>query len=253
MKSHNMVIIWVAIITLALAGPTQGSNIDAEAYEIMTGLQELLRSDTNIASYTMRVETPDWQRTLRFDSWDDRLGKRLFIRVVSPKKDKNTAYLKRDGNLWMYLPKLERKIRIPPSMMLSSWMGSTFTFDDLIKVASVVDDYTHRVVARNEQSKTIESVPKQDAPVVWGKLVSIVTLDGIPVSQVFFDEDGLERRKLLFEDVREMDGRRIPTRWVMRPLDGSGKRTVLQLETVQFDPQIESSMFTQSNMQRRGQ
>ena len=244
-----MVINWLTITTLALAGSIQAATIDNEAVGVMTGLEALLRSDTNIASYSMRVETPDWQRTVRFDSWDDHSGNRLFIRISSPKKDKNTAYLKRKGNLWMYLPKLERKIRIPPSMMLSSWMGSSFTYDDLIKVGSVVDDYTHRVISRNKKSISIESIPKPETPVVWGKLVSVVSHDGIPVSQVFFDEDGDERRKLTFEDTREMDGRRIPVRWIMRPTDDSGRVTILQIEAVQFNPQIESSVFTQANMQ----
>lgn len=243
---------WVVIITLVLASSTQAADPDGEALQVMTRLQTLLRSDSNIASYSMRVETPAWQRTMRFESWDDQLGKRVFIRVGSPKKVKDTAYLKLEGNLWMYLPNLRRNIRIPPSMMLSSWMGSGFTYDDLIKVTSIVDDYTHTIIARDQENITIESMPKPDSPVVWGKLVHVLTRDGIPVSEDFYDEDGQRRRNLQFDDVREIGGRKIPTRWVMRLLDDSGKRTVLHLESIQFDPEIASSVFTHANMQRSG-
>lgn len=248
-----MVMNWVAIITLALAGSSQATLSDGEALEVMTRLQQKLRSDTSMASYSMLIETPDWQRTVRFNSWDDRAGKRVFIRILSPKKDKGTAYLKLGGNLWMYLPNLERNIRIPPSMMLTSWMGSSFTFDDLIKVASVADDYTHVVVARDLEKITIESTPKPDAPIVWDKLVHVITPDGVPVSEGFYDENGRKQRELQFEDVREMGGRQIPTRWVMRPLDGSGKKTVLQIEALEFDAEIASSIFTHANMIRSGQ
>ena len=248
-----MTVNWIATIVLALASSSQGQVSDSEALEVMTHLEELLRSDTNIASYSMRVETPDWQRTIRFDSWDDRLGKRMFIRILSPKKDKGTAYLKSGGSLWMYLPKLERKIRIPASMMLSSWLGSSFTYDDLIKAASVLDDYTHRITLKDQETFTIESTPRPDAPVVWGKLIHVISRDGIPLSEDFYDEAGQIRRALTFRDVREIGGRRIPTRWVMRPLDGSGKQTVLQLEAVKFNPEIASSVFTQPNMQRSKQ
>lgn len=244
---------WVAIITLLLAGSTQGSVTDGEAREVMKRLQEMMRSETNIAQYTMRVETPDWQRTVNFEIWDDQSGKRLLIRINSPKKNKDTAFLKRDGNLWMYLPNLERNIRIPPSMMLSSWMGSSFTYDDLIKVTSVVDDYTHRIISRDQERISIESMPKPDAPVVWGRLVHVLTRDGVPVYEDFYDEEGQKIRNLRFGDVREMGGRQIPTRWVMRQLDGSGKQTVLRLEAVKFDSEIASSVFTHANMQRRGQ
>ena len=138
-------------------------------------------------------------------------------------------------------------------MMLSSWKGSSFTYDDLIKVASVVEDYTYRIIATAQQTISIESISKPDAPVVWGKLTYVITRDGVPVPESFFDEDGKKRRILEFEDVREIEGRRIPARWVMRPLDGSGKQTVLQLESVQFDPQIDSAVFSQENMQSSGQ
>ena len=247
-----MVMNWVAIITLALAGSTQGLVSEDEAYEVMVRLQELLHSETSIASYSMRVVTPDWQRTIHFDSWDDRPGKRAFIRILSPKKDKGTAYLKDGGSLWMYLPNLERNIRVPPSMMLSSWMGSSFTYDDLIMAGSVAEDYTHAVVAGDQELITIESTPKPEAPIVWGKLVHVVTREGIPVSEEFYDENGKKQRELKFEDVREMDGRQIPTRWVMRQFDDSGKWTVLQIESVQFDSEIAGSVFTHANMKRGG-
>ncbi|MFQ5581967.1 MAG: outer membrane lipoprotein-sorting protein [Mariprofundaceae bacterium] len=232
--------------------PMQGwAGDDNEALQAMVRLQELLRSDTNIARYTMHVKTPDWERSVSFDSWDDRPGKRFFIRIIAPKKDKDTSYLKLGGNLWMYLPKLERDIRIPPSMMLSSWMGSDFTNDDLVKAASVVEDYTHSITARNKNTITVESIPKPDAPVVWGKLIHVISLDGMPVSEDFYDEAGKKRRSLQFEDVRELGGRRIPSRWVMRPLDNPDKQTVLQLEAVQFDPPIADSVFTRANMKRK--
>jgi len=243
---------WIAIITLALAGSTQLSVADGNARDVMIRLQNLLRSDTNIASYSMKVETPDWERLMLFKSWDDQVEKRMFIRIIAPKKDNGTTFLKRESSLWMYLPKLERNIRIPPSMMLSAWMGSSFTYDDLMKTTSAVDDYTHTIIASDEETVTIESQPNPDAPVVWGKLVYVLTHEGIPISEDFYDEDGQRLRTLQFENVREMGGRKIPTIWVMYELDDSGKKTVLQLESVQFDPVIANSVFTHANMRRGG-
>jgi len=222
-----------------------------EALQAMVKLQNLLRSQTSTATYTMRVVTPEWKRSVRFETWDDRPGKRFFIRITSPKKDKDTSYLKLRGNLWLYLPKLERDIRIPPSMMLSSWMGSDFTNDDLVKSASVVEDYTHHIIAHDKNSVTIESIPKPDAPVVWGKLVHVIRTDGIPLFEAFYDEHGHKRRMLIFEDVKELGGRRIPSRWIMRPLDESDKQTVLELERIEFDPEIPDSIFTRANLKRQ--
>jgi len=238
-----------AAFCLCLAGTAQA---DEQARQAMQAVQDLLRSQTSIATYTMRVTTPEWQRSMRFKAWDDRPGRRFFIRIIAPKKDVDTAYLKLGGNLWLYLPRLERDIRIPPSMMLSSWMGSDFTNDDLVKSASVVNDYTHRIISRNADTFTIESLPKEDAPVVWGKLVHVIRKDGIPLSEAFFDEHGNKRRLLEFADVKSMGGRLIPSRWVMRPQAEPGKQTELILEQVSFDPELDDRLFTRASLKRTG-
>lgn len=239
-------------VFLSLAFPAMAAD-DAEARAAIEKLEQLLRSDTNQARYSMRVETPDWQRDIRMDSWDDRLSNSFFIRILSPKKDKDTAFLKAGPNLWMYIPKLERDIRIPPSMMLSSWMGSDFTNDDLVKSSSIVEDYTHRIIERTDRMLVVESLPKPEAPVVWGKLVHRLRLDGIPTEAEYFDEQDKLVRRMSFEAVRYMGGRHIPTRWVMQPADKPGNKTIMLIESIAFDVSIPAGTFERANLKRRSQ
>jgi outer membrane lipoprotein-sorting protein len=241
----------VACLLGVLFLSAQSVAIDMQAVEVMKKLQRLLRSETNIARYTMHVITPDWERTMRLEAWDDLPGKRFFIRILSPKKDRDTTFLKVGPNLWMYIPKLERDIRIPPSMMLSSWMGSDFTNDDLVKFSSVVEDYHHRIVRQEGDVLIVESIPKPDAAVVWGKLVHYIQLDGLPLLEEFYDEDGNKVRVMHFEEPKEMGGRRIPSRWVMEPLNKPGHRTVMEIEQIQFDAPIPPSVFERANLRRR--
>lgn len=244
--------IFALLLCLMAVTPSQARSAEeSRARDTMVKLQKLLRSDTNTARYKMTVKTPQWERSITMDSWDDRPGKRFFIRIIEPAKDRDTTYLKLDSNLWMYLPKLERDIRIPPSMMLSSWMGSDFTNDDLVKAASVVDDYVHTITADDGQTITIESIPKPEAPVVWGKLVHIIRRDGIPLSEDFYDEHGKLRRSLKFDSVHRAGGRVIPTRWIMQPVDEPGKQTILEIDSIEFDPPIDDSIFTRANLKRR--
>ncbi|TLS73955.1 outer membrane lipoprotein-sorting protein [Mariprofundus erugo] len=247
------------VIVLVLVGHAGGACAggqfsDADARALVEKVQQLLRSDTSMARYTMRIETPEWQREMRMDTWDDRVHKRFFIRILSPAKDRDTTWLKDGANLWMYLPRLERDIRIPPSMMLSNWMGSDFTNDDLVKMESVVDDYNHHLIARDERAYTIESIPRPDAPVVWGKIVHRISLDGMPLSDDYFDEHGVHIRRLLFDQVREMGGRKIPSRWTMQPLDEAGelqgKQTVMIVESVSFDVRLDDAVFSRANLRR---
>ncbi len=239
-------------LLLFLSLPCISIAADLDARNIIQKVQDLMRSNTSTARYNMQIQTVDWQRTIRFDAWDERVEKRFFIRVLAPRKEKGTAWLKSGKNLWMYLPKLERDIRIPASMMLSSWMGSDFTNDDLVKMDSVVADYDHTIIKKDEHSVTIESTAKPDAPVVWGKIIHIVSHAGIPLSDDYYDEHGAHIRHLAFSEVQMMDGRRIPTLWVMQPLKDVGKRTLLKLEKATFDKPIQASIFTRANLRRTG-
>lgn len=246
------------IVSMLMTGgggaAADGLPDDVEARMLVEKVQHLLRSDTSVARYTMRIETPEWQREVRMESWDDRIHNRFFIRILSPVRDKDTTWLKDGSNLWMYLPRLERDIRIPPSMMLSNWMGSDFTNDDLVKMESLVDDYSHRLIARDEHMYTIESIPKPDAPVVWGKIVHRISLDGMPLSDDYFDEHGILIRRLLFDQVRTLGGRRMPSRWTMQPLaeggEAQGKQTVMIVESVSFDVMIKDAVFSRGNLRR---
>ena len=240
----------VGIVVLLGMPVVAGANEDLSARDLVQQVQDRLRSDSSITRYAMRIETADWQREVRLDAWDDRVHKRFFIRILAPKKDKDTTWLKNGGNLWMYLPKLERDIRIPPSMMLSNWMGSDFNNDDLVKMESVVNDYTHRLVGESDGVFTVESIPRPDAPVVWGKIIRRIDHHAMPLSEDYYDEHGKHIRQLVFDRVQSMGGREIPTRWVVRADASPQKRTVMLLEHVVFDALIEESVFTRRNMRR---
>ena len=158
---------------LVLLGPGL-SRADEAALALIQKREDILRSQTNFGRYRMQLVRPTWERTLAFLSWDDVVQKRSFTRLLAPAKDKDTTFLKVGVNLWTYLPKLERDIKLPPSMMLNAWMGSDFTNDDMVKVASTIEDYTHQTVERqgagSDEVVTIVSLPKPEAAVVWGKL-----------------------------------------------------------------------------------
>ncbi|MDQ6970173.1 MAG: outer membrane lipoprotein-sorting protein, partial [Mariprofundus sp.] len=233
-----------------LLGCMPATAAEVTGRDLVKQVQDRLRSDSSITTYSMHIQTADWQREVRLDAWEDRLKKRFFIRILAPKKDKNTTWLKKENNLWMYLPKLERDIRIPPSMMLSNWMGSDFSNDDLVKMQSVVVDYTHQIVADEQGVFSVESIPRPNAPVVWGKVIRRITHDGMPLSEDYFDEHGEHIRKLVFDQVQSMGGREIPTRWLMQADATPDKHTVMVLQHIVFDAVIDDHVFTRRNMRR---
>jgi len=248
MKMSVFISLWMLCFSWGLGTVVAGEAISGR--ELVQQVQDRLRSASSVTRYAMHVETADWQREVRLDAWDDRANKRFFIRILAPKKDKDTTWLKKGGNLWMYLPKLERDIRIPPSMMLSNWMGSDFSNDDLVKMESVVEDYTHRILAEENGVFTVESIPRPNAPVVWGKIIRRISSHAMPLSEDYYDEHGRHIRQLVFDRVRMMGEREIPTRWRMQVDSTADKHTVMLLERVSFDATIADSVFTRRNMRR---
>jgi outer membrane lipoprotein-sorting protein len=244
------------VLLAGLAGLRGGASAQpADARALLDRVEQLLWGRSVQGDYEMSITTPRWQRTLGLKVWLER-PRRSFVRIVSPAKEAGIGSLRIGGEMWNYLPNVERIIKIPPSMMLQPWMGSDFTNDDLVKQSSLLDDYTHRVIARAPQDGAevlqIEATPKPDAAVVWGRIVYWVRgADTMPLKQEFFSERGERVRVLSFSDVRSVGGRVMPTRWEMRPDAKPGNVTTIVLKDAAFDRPIDDEVFSQRNLQRR--
>ncbi len=244
---------WILVLLLVV-GPTgpvapraAGPESDPEAVALLRQVEQQLRPGSSTSVYQVLIVRPDWERSLRFRSHDDRTGDRFRLEVLDPVKTRGTVFLKVGPRLSMYLPKLRRTIAISPVMMHDEWMGSDFNNQDLVDAGALLDQYTHRVVGRERagglDSVLIESRPGPDSAVVWESLQQRVRTDGIPVEIEYRGRDGVALRRLSFRDVREVGGRRVPTRWVMQPLDRAGHRTEIVLEEIQFGVEIAPSVF----------
>ncbi len=239
---HKMLwlLLWLPVV--AIAGPS-----DPEAVSLLQKSENLMRSDSTQAEYQVEIIRPDWQRSMTFRSLDDRRNDRFRMEILSPRKTKGTIFLKIDNTLSMYLPKLERRINISPAMMMDPWMGSDFNNQDLLETDSLIDDYEHQIAGREGQGPqaviTIESTPKPDAKVTWSKLRQRIRADGMPLELEYHTGEGAIR-KMVFDQFKEMDGRVIPTRWTMTPLDSEGKHTVINLTGIDFNAAIDQNAFS---------
>ncbi|URI07757.1 outer membrane lipoprotein-sorting protein [Aquincola tertiaricarbonis] len=250
-----------ALLRLAGAAPLAALAIPgvraqpSEGRDILDRVEKLLWGSTVQGEYEMTIATPRWQRTLGLRLWMDR-PRRSFVRILSPAKEAGIGSLRIGTEMWNYLPNVERIVKIPPSMMLQPWMGSDFTNDDLVKESSILDDYTHKVIATvrldGETVVQVEAVPKPDAAVVWGRIIYWVRrADAMPLKQEFFSERGERVRVLTFSDVRQVGGRILPTRWEMRPDAKPGNSTTVVLKNAVFDRPVHDEIFSQRNLQKR--
>ncbi len=228
--------------------PAQSNDVDIDA--VVEKIDQLYRSESSYAKMQMEIVTPHWERTLVMHAWSEGMDKTM-IRIISPAKEKGVGTLRIDNEMWNYLPKTNKVIKIPPSMMMSSWMGSDFNNDDLVNEFTWREDYnvTQTSIDTAKADRIyLKLTPKEGRPIVWGKLVVAVRRsDYLPVWEKYYDENGKLMRIMRFENIQTMDGRKIPTRMVLAPQTEEGK-TILEYVQVDFNIDISDNIFTLRNL-----
>jgi outer membrane lipoprotein-sorting protein len=237
------------LLLLSLTWPAIAS--EERAREVIDEMEQLYRGDSSDATMTMQVQTPNYNRTLTLTAQS--FGKEYgFYRIQAPKKDRGIATLKRDEEMWNYFPKINKVIKVPPSMMMGSWMGSDFTNDDLVKETQLIDAYSLALIETEDQYK-VTLTPKEQTVTVWGRIEYTISKDPLlPLSQAFFDEDGEKIRELTFHEPKEYNGKLMPSILEMRPLNKEGHLTRIMYDDIKFNvPEITKDTFSLRNLKSR--
>ncbi|MFI5345303.1 MAG: outer membrane lipoprotein-sorting protein [Elusimicrobiota bacterium] len=238
---------------------TAASAAEPDIHELVDRANKALRGDSSRGRLVMTIETPEWKRSLEVEGWNkDRAM--AFIVIRAPAKERGETTLRRKNEMWVWLPKVERVIKIPPTMMHSAWQGSDFTYEDIVKADSIVKDYTHKLLStKKEEGRTvyhIEAIPKPDAPVVWGKIITDVALYDDQSVVGLLEEDYSERGELIrtitLSDIKILGGRRVPARLECVPASKKGQRTILQYKELEFDLPLADDFFSYQRLQKGG-
>jgi len=224
------------------------------AKQIVDKANELMRGLTSVSEMEMTIVRPKWSRTLRFKSWSKGVDYSL-IYVTHPAKEKGQVFLKRQKDMWNYMPNIERMMKVPPSMMMQSWMGSDMTNDDLVKGASIVEDYDHKIIGEEEldgyKCWVIELTPNEEAIVVWGKIISKISQKGfMTMRNDYYDEDGFLVNKERLSKIKNVGDRTMPTFFEIIPEDKEGQKTTMEFTEVKFNAPINDSFFSIQNMKK---
>ena len=230
-------------------------GIGQDATEIIKKADEKLRGkETAYSEMSISIVRPKWTREMSMKSWSKGEDYSLIL-ITAPAKEKGAAFLKRKKEVWNWVPSIERTIKLPPSMMTQSWMGTDFTNDDLVRESSQVRDYVHEIVGDSiidgRKCYKILLTPKPDAPVVWGKI--IVFIDGkdfIQLRAEMFDEDEFLINIINSSEIKKMDGQTLATKMELIPVEKEGQKTIMTIKKIQFDQPIKDRFFSTQNMKK---
>ena len=228
----------------------QGAE-DFDVQELIRQVETQYSGETSYAMLHMKIVTDVWSRELSMESWSE--GRDKFLaRILAPKKEQGTATLKINDDMWNYLPKIDRLMKIPSSLMGDSWMGSHLTNDDLVKENKIDELYTFDVEKIEDSIATIICTPKPDAAIVWDKVIYRIEITRkIPVSIDYFDEDDVLVRTMTFDNVENISGRWIPLKMVILPVEKPDEMTELVYENLEFDVTLRKDLFSISSLRRQ--
>jgi len=241
---------FLVLVLIVIYMPSYGQS----AEEIIRKANDKMTGESNSSEMIMKIIRPDWTREIGIKSWAKGTEKSLIL-ITAPARDNGTAFLKRDKELWNWQPTINRVIKMPPSMMLQSWMGSDFTNDDLVRESSIVEDYEHQLikdtVIQGRDAWKIALIPKENAPVVWGKIEAYIEkTDFLQLLFKYYDEDGYLVNTMVLSDIKNIGGRVIPTKMEMIPAENPDQKTMILYEKMQFDISIDDAFFSIQNMKR---
>lgn len=240
---------------LSLILLTMSSVVAQTSGEILKTSEEKRRGvESSTATMSMTIIRPSWTRTMSMKAWSKGEDFSLIL-ITGPAKDKGTATLKRKKEVWNYLPRIERTVKLPPSMMSQSWMGSDLTNDDLVREISLITDYDHKIIgSETVEGRTcwkIELIPHDDVAIVWGKVIMVIDQkDYLQMRTEFYDEDDELVNVMKASEVKVMGGRPIASKLELIPQDEEGHKTVLEYQSINFDKKMPEAFFSIQNMKR---
>lgn len=240
------------IPTLLALALSWASEPEPTVEELLRGTDDLTRGAQSSGRAEMHVKTRRYERTVVMDMWSKGTDRTL-VRIVSPARDAGIATLKVEDNLWNYLPKTDRTVRVPAGMMSGSWMGSHVTNDDLVHDSRLSEDYTYRVEERPEGEQgrwVIELTPTESAAVVWGRVVAQIGADRLPQEIRYYDSRDALVRTMTWSDVQEFGNRRIPSRFRVQPADQPQEFTEFRYVKLDFDTPVPDSTFSLQSLKR---
>ncbi|MCP4391197.1 MAG: outer membrane lipoprotein-sorting protein [Gammaproteobacteria bacterium] len=245
----------LAVLLLALTGLspalTAGETEPPDPRDLIRAAMEHWRGVTSYSEMTMVIHRSDWERSFSMQAWTE--GDKLsLVRVTEPKRDAGNGTLVKDKSMWTFSPKINRILKVPSSMMNQGWMGSDFSNKDISKSTDIIDQYDHRLLKTETLDDhllyTIESIPHEEAAVVWGKEIVVIREDFVMLRQEFWDQDDILVKEMEATELKQMDGRIIASRMRMQKIESPGEWTEMAVDAIDFDIDIAASLFTLSNL-----
>jgi len=189
-----------------------------------------------------------------------------FSEFLSPARDKGVKYLKIGDNMWMYLPSVEKIIKIAGHMLRQSMMGSDFSYEDALESGNLLDKYDIKLateettyikfrrgteeVTKGRPCYVLELTAKVKDVTYYKRKIWVDREIFVPVKEELFAKSGKKLKVMVMADVKKYGRRYYPRYMSMRNLLRKDSLTEMFVTDIDFDAKIPKDTFTQRNLRK---
>lgn len=252
MRTIKLIVFLLFAVSLSASAQIPASpTTELSAVELVRKVETQYQGDTSHGRMQMSIKNRNWSRTLVIESWSEGRDKML-TKILSPAKERGTCTLKVNDDIWNYISRIDRLIKIPSSLMGDSWMGSHLTNDDLVKENKIDQLYDLKIIRQTPTEITITGIPLPDAAVVWGKIIYRIDPNKlVPIEVQYFDEENVLVRTLQFSQLEQLDQRWLPMKMRIQPIDKPDEFTEMLHQSIEFGVKLDSDLFSIKSLRNR--
>lgn len=174
---------------------------------------------------------------------------------LSPARDKGTAILRLNDNLWMYLPSAERTMKISGHMLRQSFMGSDFSYSDSTERLRLLELYDAAVTGAAELDGRnvylLELKAKQADANYFTRKLWIDRERYVALRQEMYAKSGKLLKVMTIENVQKVGDRFFAAKVRMEDKLKQNTYSEMIFTNIRLDEPIPDSIFTMQNLEKK--
>jgi len=177
-----------------------------------------------------------------------------FAIFLNPSRDRDTKYLKLGDNLWMYLPSVEKVIKIAGHMLRQSMMGSDFSYEDTLEYKKLITHYEPKIVGeeviKERECYILQLTAIRHDVTYYMRKIWVDKERFIVLKSELYAKSGKLLKLMTVLKVEKYGDRFYPTHVIMENKLRKDTKTEMITSEIKFDFDIPEELFSIRNLNR---
>ncbi|GMR25697.1 MAG: outer membrane lipoprotein-sorting protein [Ignavibacteria bacterium] len=242
-RIYRILFVAVFLMLTTIANAQTGNEILAKVDSVMNAPKDMT------AIEKMTLTDKDGSQKDRDTKIYQKGSEWRLVRFLTPADVKGVGFLRlASDRLYLYLPAFRKVRRIASSVKNENFMGTDFSYEDMSQ-SSYSNDYTAKLLKKENDQYILELTPKPNADVSYEKLILYVDQSNYVYRKIEYYNNGKQIKVLTVDNIEKIDNYWFGKKMEMRDLK-KDHRTTLTLTEIKFDQGLSDKVFTERNLKR---